>query len=339
MANYSFVVGVLEKADSATSTVSGLISVAETFSSDKNGYDFVVQTAQASTFSATVVGFSKVLSRSIPVFSIATNSYAATVTLFKIVLDVKRGDVRVGDVTSIVGNIAGIGLTIAVVASSLPASLAFLGLSVVANSTSVINSSILSGVGRYLTGVWMSYFKDNPSADYSLFSADPGGGLSLDEDLGFDYWGKSLAIKVDDEGSCFLSGIDMGVADSGQYLHRSADSLGDADGPDPGASAGGRAESSSGSQSSQSSENGQSSGSSQGLPSTSPGYQDYPGGRLPDYIVIHVPNDGAGKNGGAVFDEDASLPPGRVYFGDPILLRSACEEWYISEGYMRHSCY
>lgn len=67
MANYSFVVGVLEKADSATSTVSGLISVAETFSSDKNGYDFVVQTAQASTFSATLVGFSKVLSRNIPV--------------------------------------------------------------------------------------------------------------------------------------------------------------------------------------------------------------------------------------------------------------------------------
>lgn len=217
MPNITVLFGVVEK---HTSAASSAITVFDTLDSDKAKYDFAVQFGQASTAIASVVEFSKPLARSVPLFSIATNSYAASLTLFKVILDVQKDkDVNMEDITSIIGNVAGIGLTIAVLASSAPAVAAtFAGLSILSSAASVMNSKTAQGIGSYIVNIWKTYFKDNQSANYYSMTPDPNGTLSSSDDLAYDFNNRSLAIGIGKDGETKMDSIPVSLLDSGSYI-------------------------------------------------------------------------------------------------------------------------
>lgn len=216
-----------------------IASVSDLFMSNKNNYEYVVQVGQASTAIGTFIDFgvvssiSKPLARSIPMFGIATNAYAATVSFLKVVIDVKaEGRIIPNDVVSIAGNLAGIGLSAMALAASGPASL--LLISVAASINGIISSDLVASIAKDVVyPMWHNFFKDNPSAEYPDLSLDPSGNLSSDQviqevfggnvsGLGFEgnppYSSSALQIDVPtlllDSGS-YINGLDGGSENQG----------------------------------------------------------------------------------------------------------------------------
>lgn len=329
MPNITVLFGVVEK---HTSAASSAITVFDTLDSDKEKYDFAVQFGQASTAIASVVEFSKPLARSVPLFSIATNSYAASLTLFKVILDVQKDkDVNMEDITSIIGNVAGIGLTIAVLASSAPAVAAtFAGLSILSSAASVMNSKTAQGIGSYIVNIWKTYFKDNQSANYYSMTPNPNGTLSSSDDLAYDFNNRSLAIGIGEDGETKMDSIPVSLLDSGSYI-----SNGGAFG---GAGSGGNWSMPEGNNNPQpQTESPEDTDDARDHREDSdPIEEDDDKGNASGRTWYYDPND-SNDDGyvdlyetpmpGMISDEDADLPDARVYVEDPEFIDKALRAW------------
>lgn len=193
MAKMTMIVGVLESTDKQAAKFGAVTTLISQFTENKDGFELVQQIGGTTTVIGTILEMTTPLRDSTPIFSIPTNTFAGTVTLLKIVADIKEGHaVNAGDVISLLGNAAGIALPIAVlVGASAPVVGVIYTISTVVTVLGIIdfaNSDFINGIRKgFLDKVWNNNFRDNPSATYSDYYIAPDATLASREEITLTY--------------------------------------------------------------------------------------------------------------------------------------------------------
>lgn len=113
------IVAVIDKTAKPVNNAGAAAAIHDQFNSDKTGFSLVIQTAQTTTAIASIVSITHFAVGTVPFINIVTNTLSGTVTFLKIAADFKEGAViKRGDVISLIGNVAGIVASFAILAGA-----------------------------------------------------------------------------------------------------------------------------------------------------------------------------------------------------------------------------
>ncbi|MBA1193327.1 hypothetical protein G7007_10685 [Pseudomonas entomophila] len=94
-------------------------AVHDQFNTDSQGFSLVVQGAQTTSAVAAVLSVAQMTAGAVPFINIVTNTLAGTVTFLKVVAEYTSSEkLNVGDVVSLVGNVAGVVASFAILAGA-----------------------------------------------------------------------------------------------------------------------------------------------------------------------------------------------------------------------------
>jgi hypothetical protein len=150
---------------------SGATAVSDQFLINGTGMVLLNQTAQTGAVIASVTSVTKLAGPYVPIVSMPANIVAGTITFLKIGIDIRDGaEIKSGDVVSLVGNVAGVIATMAVLAGAAPAIIASLGIITIgAGMFSILSSETLEKI----TNSASKFFKDNDLDSYLDYACAP----------------------------------------------------------------------------------------------------------------------------------------------------------------------
>jgi hypothetical protein len=150
-------------------------SLVDQYNSDKRGFALVNQAAQAGAAVAGVTSIVKLTAGFTPFLNIKTNLLAGTTVFLKITAEYRNhGTFQVGDVISLVGNVAGVlgSVTILAGASSLSVPLTAIGVG--AGVAGIITSDVARNVYQSLVKpVWEKHLRANSNVVYPQYWIAP----------------------------------------------------------------------------------------------------------------------------------------------------------------------
>jgi len=146
----------------------GATAIVEQFNSDKNGFSLVNQQAQTGATIANVLSIVGVMGGVVPFLNVATNTLAGTITFLKITAEYKdTGEFGVGDVISLIGNVAGGVAAFTLLAGFGPVSLGFTVVAVAASTAGLVNSDTARVIHDTLVApLSKKYFESAPAEGY-----------------------------------------------------------------------------------------------------------------------------------------------------------------------------
>jgi len=126
---------------------SGATAVADQFLVNGNGMVVLNQAAQTGAILASVTSVTKLAGPYVPIVSMPANITAGTITLLKIGVDIRDGaKFDLNDVVSLVGNVAGVIATMAVLMVSSEVIVVSLSISAVAGGYSIYQSQVVKNI-------------------------------------------------------------------------------------------------------------------------------------------------------------------------------------------------
>lgn len=126
---------------------SGATAVADQFLVNGNGMVVLNQAAQTGAVIASVTSVTKIAGPYVPIVSMPANITAGTITLLKIGVDIRDGaKFDLNDVVSLVGNVAGVIATMAVLMASPTVVVVSLSISAVAGGYSIYQSQVVKDI-------------------------------------------------------------------------------------------------------------------------------------------------------------------------------------------------
>lgn len=167
---FDVIVGVVDKASDGVGHVNAGASLVDQFNTDKSGFSLVSQSAQTGiAVTAAVTSVVELTKGFVPFLSIPTNTLAGTIVFLKISAEYKSdGTFQLGDVVSLIGNVAGVaaGITLLTAGAGVAAA-GFVAVGVSASLYSVVTSNAASNLFNSMLGpVIDRYFKSTPDARY-----------------------------------------------------------------------------------------------------------------------------------------------------------------------------
>lgn len=150
---------------------SGATAVSDQFLVNGTGMVLLNQTAQTGAVVASVTSVTKLAGPYVPIVSIPANIVAGTITFLKIGIDIRDGaELKTGDVVSLVGNVAGVIATMAILGGATPALIA--GLAIVTITTGLI-SIVSSETIEKITASAANFFKEKTLDSYLDYACAP----------------------------------------------------------------------------------------------------------------------------------------------------------------------
>ena len=150
---------------------SAATAVADQFRVNGTGMVLLNQSAQTGAVIASVTSVTKLAGPYVPIVNMPANIVAGTITFLKIGIDVRDGaEIKKGDVISLVGNVAGVIATMAILGGAAPWIVAGLGIvTITAGLYSLLSSETF---GEITDGV-SKFFKDNTLDSYLDYACAP----------------------------------------------------------------------------------------------------------------------------------------------------------------------
>lgn len=162
------IIGVVN--DGAT-VASGATAISDQFITNSQGMALVSQSAQTGAVIASITSVTKLAGPYVPIISMPGNTVAGTITFLKIGMDVKEGrEINAGDVYSLIGNVAGVMGTFAVLTGAGAFAIGFFaGITVGAGLVSIYQSETFSKIMEAAK----DFFSNPPSANYLDYLCAP----------------------------------------------------------------------------------------------------------------------------------------------------------------------
>lgn len=150
---------------------SGATAVADQFRVNGTGMVLLNQSAQTGAVIASVTSVTKLAGPYVPIVSMPANIVAGTITFLKIGIDIRDGaEIKAGDVISLVGNVAGVIATMAILGGAAPALVAGLAIvTIITGVASVVDSETI----KEITTNAAEFFNDNPMDSYLDYACAP----------------------------------------------------------------------------------------------------------------------------------------------------------------------
>lgn len=191
---------------------SGATAVSDQFLVNGTGMVLLSQTAQTGAVIASVTSVTKLAGPYVPIVSMPANVVAGTITFLKIGIDLRDGaTIETGDVISLVGNVAGVIATMAILSGAAPALIA--GLALVTITTGLI-SLVGSETIDKITANAANFFKDNPMDSYLDYACAPDMQVVHRNTLRDAYGNQMLSCQwISETGE--LQAVPVGVPDEG----------------------------------------------------------------------------------------------------------------------------
>lgn len=198
---------------------SGATAVSDQFLVNGTGMVLLNQTAQTGAVIASVTSVTKLAGPYVPIVSMPANIVAGTITFLKIGIDFRDGaKIETGDVLSLVGNVAGVIATMAVLSGAAPALIA--GLTLVTITTGLISLVGSETIDRITTSA-ANFFKDNPMDSYLDYICAPDMQIVHRNTLRHAHGNQMLSCQwVSETGE--LQAVPMAVPDEGLGVTRDA---------------------------------------------------------------------------------------------------------------------
>ena len=150
---------------------SSATAVADQFLVNGTGMVLLNQSAQTGAVIASVTSVTKLAGPYVPIVSMPANIVAGTITFLKIGVDIRDGaEIKAGDVVSLVGNVAGVIATMAILGGAAPALVAGLAIvTIISGLASVAGSETIKKIATNAA----NFFKDNPMDSYLDYTCAP----------------------------------------------------------------------------------------------------------------------------------------------------------------------
>ncbi len=201
-------------------------SIVDQYNSDKTGFALVNQSAQTGAAVAGVTSIVKLTTGFTPFLNIKTNTLAATTVLLKITAEYQTDQkFDMGDVLSLVGNVAGIIGSITLLAGAGPTAAVFTGIGVVANVAGIVRSDAVGKLYESTVApILGKYFVSDKSAVYPEYWVAPDLTLaSLDQiiasysgSIAVSQWNPDTQDVSLGSNSIYIFGV--GVGSGGGYI-------------------------------------------------------------------------------------------------------------------------
>ena len=162
------IIGVIN--DGAT-VGSGATAISDQFIVNNQGMELVSQTAQTGAVIASITSVTKLAGPYVPIISMPGNIIAGTITFLKVGVDIREGrEISPGDMLSLVGNVAGIIGTFAILVGA--GSNLVVGIAVVSAGVSLLSIINSETLGRLMKSAG-DFFNSNPSSNYLGYFCAP----------------------------------------------------------------------------------------------------------------------------------------------------------------------
>lgn len=154
-----------------TTIGSGATAISDQFITNSSGMVILNQRAQTGAVIADITSITKLAGPYAPIISVPANIMAGTITFLKIGIDIRDGqNINWGDILSLVGNVAGVIASMAILAGAAPGLIAAASLfSIGAGLHSIKDSETF----KKLTTEAADFFKNKPSTNYSDYVCAP----------------------------------------------------------------------------------------------------------------------------------------------------------------------
>ncbi|KAI2675283.1 hypothetical protein [Pseudomonas sp. TNT3] len=145
---------------------SGATAVSDQFLVNGSGMVLLNQSAQTGAVIASVTSVTKLAGPYVPIVSMPANIVAGTITFLKIGIDFRDGaEIKTGDIVSLVGNVAGVIATMAILGGAAPALVAGLGVvTIIAGLYSIVESdtfkNITANAAKFFEGAVLDSYLD-----------------------------------------------------------------------------------------------------------------------------------------------------------------------------------
>ncbi|WP_433767584.1 hypothetical protein [Pseudomonas putida] len=150
---------------------SGATAVSDQFIVNGTGMVLLSQTAQTGAVIASVTSVTKLAGPYVPIVSMPANIVAGTITFLKIGIDIREGaELKADDFFSLLGNVAGVIATMAILVAAPPVVVASLTIvSVGVGLYSIRNSETFKTITKNAA----DFFRENPSDSYLDYACAP----------------------------------------------------------------------------------------------------------------------------------------------------------------------
>ncbi|NIE77484.1 hypothetical protein F3J45_23915 [Pantoea sp. Ap-967] len=171
---------ILGYVEAPVGTVTAAASILDQFNGDQGGFSLVNQSAQTGAAVAGVTSIVKLTAGFTPFLNIKTNTLAATTVMLKITAQYRTDRTfDKGDLISLVGNIAGVVGSVALLAGSGPVGVFFTAVGVGANVAGVLNSGVAESLyNSLISPVVDKHLGANTNASYPDYWIAPDLGLA-----------------------------------------------------------------------------------------------------------------------------------------------------------------
>ncbi|WP_339429367.1 hypothetical protein [Pseudomonas taetrolens] len=162
------IVGIINE---GATVASGATAISDQFITNNQGMVLLSQTAQTGAVIASITSITKLAGPYVPIISMPGNAVAGTITFLKIGMDLKEGrEIKAGDIYSLVGNVAGIIATFAVLTGGGALVVGFLaGASVAASLLSIRETETF----KKIMVAAKDFFSNTPSDNYLDYMCAP----------------------------------------------------------------------------------------------------------------------------------------------------------------------
>ena len=162
------IIGVIN--DGAT-VGSGATAISDQFIVNNQGMELVSQTAQTGAVIASITSVTKLAGPYVPIISMPGNIIAGTITFLKVGVDIREGrEISPGDMLSLVGNVAGIIGTFAILVGAASGFVA--GVALVSTGTGLLSIIKSETLGRLMKSAG-DFFSNNSSSNYLGYFCAP----------------------------------------------------------------------------------------------------------------------------------------------------------------------
>ncbi|MGC7837082.1 hypothetical protein ACPZMI_01200 [Pseudomonas wayambapalatensis] len=185
-------------------------SLIDQYNSDKKGFSLVNQSAQTGAAVASVTSIVRLTAGFTPFLNIKTNTLAATTVLLKITAEYRQDQkFDSGDVLSLVGNVAGVVGSVALLAGSGPVAVVLTGVGVFTNVAGVVGSDAAKNLyDSLLSPVLEKYFVADPGVAYPDYWVAPDLTLASLGQISAAYSGRIAVSNWDPDTQVVLLGSD-----------------------------------------------------------------------------------------------------------------------------------
>ncbi|MFT4243165.1 MAG: hypothetical protein QM569_12865 [Acidovorax sp.] len=202
MASTTIIAGILE----TSATGASAQSIIDAYNQNPTGFNLIVTHSQTGQLAGTVVGqiigITRQTAGPLGLLNVATNTFAGTLTFLKIVVDINADrPIQREDVLSLVGSVAGVVGTFAIMAAGgvsvgpLALTMGAIGL---ATALGAVNwEYIYKNVwDNAVKPIWEKYYQDQPSASYPTAIIAPDLSLRTLYEIHSNYGGYTISVGV-----------------------------------------------------------------------------------------------------------------------------------------------